>query len=121
MTKRLYSFIVLASVLFVSCGTSKQAFNPDLKYSRTTLQGDFRLFRNILEEMHPSLYWYTPKDSMDHYFDKGYASIKDSMTEPQFRTLLSYVIAKVDCGHTSIRNSKAYSQYLDTAKLPQFP
>jgi hypothetical protein len=121
MTKRLYSFIVLASVLFVSCGTSKQAFNPDRKYSRTTLQGDYRLFRNILEEMHPSLYWYTPKDSMDYYFDKGYASIKDSMTEPQFRTLLSYVIAKVDCGHTSIRNSKAYSQYLDTAKLPQFP
>jgi hypothetical protein len=58
---------------------------------------------------------------MNFYFDKGYAAITDSMTEPQFRTLLSYVIAKVDCGHTSVRSSTAYSHYLDTAKLPQFP
>src|SRR5262249_100784 len=28
---------------------------------------------------------------------------------------------QVDCGHTSIRYSKAYSHYLDTAKLRQFP
>ena len=121
MKKRLYHFILCASVLFASCGTSRQAFNPYRKYSPAVLQGDYRLFREMLEEMHPSLYWYTPKDSMDFYFNKGYAAINDSMTEPQFRTLLSYVIAKVDCGHTSIRNSKEYSHYLDTAKLSQFP
>ncbi|GGB10915.1 peptidase S41 [Puia dinghuensis] len=79
------------------------------------------VFRHLLESWHPSLYWYTPRDSMSAYFDEGYAAIRDSMTEPQFRTILSYVIAKVDCGHTSIRASKAYAHYLDTAKLPQFP
>jgi hypothetical protein len=79
------------------------------------------VFRHLLEAWHPSLYWYTPRDSMSAYFDEGYAAIRDSMTEPQFRTILSYVIAKVDCGHTSVRASKAYARYLDTARLPQFP
>jgi len=112
---------VLLSVLIVSCGTSKKAFDPGRKYAPEVLQHDYMLFRHILEDLHPSLYWYTPRDSMNYYFDKGYAAIRDSMTEPQFRTVLSYVIAKVDCGHTSVRSSKAYYNYADTAKMPQFP
>jgi len=121
MKRRLYFFLLCLSVFIVSCGTTKQAFHPDRKYAPAVLQNDYQLFRHILEEMHPSLYWYTSRDSMNFYFDRGYAAITDSMTEPQFRTLLSYVIAKVDCGHTSVRASKAYGHYLDTAKLAQFP
>jgi hypothetical protein len=113
-----YSFFL--SLLFPACRTEK-GFRPDRKYPVAKLQRDYRVFRNVLEAWHPSLYWYTPKDSMDRYFDQGYAAITDSMTEPQFRTILSHVIAQVDCGHTSIRSSKAYAHYLDTAKLPQFP
>ncbi|MCG7859071.1 peptidase S41, partial [Flavihumibacter sediminis] len=78
-------------------------------------------FRSVLEESHPSLYWYTPKDSMDYYFDWGYRQLTDSMTEPQFRSVLSYVIAKVKCGHTSTRYSRKFLRFLDTARLPQFP
>jgi hypothetical protein len=58
---------------------------------------------------------------MNDYFDRGYAELKDSMTEPQFRKILSFVIAKVRCGHTSVGASKNYAAYLDTAKLRQFP
>ncbi|HVU57718.1 MAG TPA: S41 family peptidase [Puia sp.] len=120
--KGLYLFwIIFLSVLVVSCGTSKKAFDPGRKYSPEVLRHDYMLFRHILEDLHPSLYWYTPRDSMNYFFDKGYAAITDSMTEPQFRTVLSYVIAKVDCGHTSVRSSKAYYDFADTAKLPQFP
>lgn len=80
------------------------------------------MFRNILEESHPSLYWYTPKDSMDYYFDQGYARLTDSMTEPEFRTLLAYVISKVNCGHTTTRYSKKYTRYLDTLRgIRSFP
>lgn len=121
MQKRLYHLILCLSVIAASCGTTKQVFNPERKYAPAVLRGDYQLFRHILEDLHPSLYWYTSKDSMNFYFDKGLAGITDSMTEPQFRTLLSYVIAKVDCGHTSVRSSKAYNHFQDTAKLPQFP
>lgn len=104
-----------------SCSASHKSFNPDRTFSKIQLQEDYRMFRNILEDGHPSLYWYTSKDTLDACFDQGYAAIKDSMTEPEFRTLLSYVIAKVHCGHTSVKFSKAYSKYQDTARVAQFP
>ena len=103
------------------CGSIKSGFNPNTAYSKEKLQEDYTMFRNILEDAHPSLYWYTSKDSLDYYFEEGYRHIRDSMTEPQFRTLLSYTIAKVDCGHTSVRFSKKYAKYIDTARQPQFP
>lgn len=121
MKKRLYLLCFTLSLIIMSCGTTRRSFNPDRKYAPAVLQSDYLLFRNILEKLHPSLYWYMPKDSMNYFFDQGYAALKDSMTEPQFRTVLSYVITRVGCGHTSVRNSKAYSNYIDTARLPQFP
>ena len=96
------------------------AFRPDRKYAPEDLQKDYGVFRHVLESWHPSLYWYTSPDSMNYFFDEGSAALKDSMTEPQFRKVLSYVIAKVRCGHTSVSASQAYSRYLDTAKLQQF-
>jgi C-terminal processing protease CtpA/Prc len=66
------------------------------------------------------LYWYTSKDSMDQYFNWGKQKIKDSLTEPQFKNILSYVLAKIDCGHTTARLSKKYSKYLDTLKSERF-
>lgn len=111
----------IAGLLIASCSSSRKAFNPDRKFAREKLQSDFSLFRNILEENHPSLYWFTPKDSMDQYFDNGYRQITDSMTEPEFRNLLSVITSKVRCGHTSMRYSKKYTAWLDTARIRMFP
>jgi hypothetical protein len=122
MKKPLSFFAFLIAVLFlVSCGASEKGFRPDHKYAPEDLKKDYGIFRHTLEAWHPSLYWYTSRDSMNYFFDKGYAAITDSMTEPQFRTVLSYVIAQVNCGHTSIRASRPFSHYLDTARLRQFP
>src|SRR5258707_9226602 len=119
---RCYLFFGLLPAFFLfACKTSQKGFRPNRRYSREVMRKDYMVFRHLLEAWHPSLYWYTSKDSMSAYFDEGYAAIQDSMTEPQFRRVLSYVIAKVDCGHTSVRASKAYVHYLDTARLPQFP
>jgi hypothetical protein len=121
MMRKTASYLFSAFILFCSCTASKDAFDPDRKYSPGQLREDYQVFRNVLEESHPSLYWYTPKPSMDQYFEQGFQDIRDSMTESQFRVLLSYVIAKIDCGHTSVKYSKKYSKYLDTAKLKTFP
>jgi hypothetical protein len=116
----LYFFLIPCSFC-LSCKTTKQTFDPNKKYPPEKLKQDYSLFRSILEESHPGLYWYTPKDSMDHFFDNGYAELSDSMTEPQFRNILAYVITKIDCGHTSVRYSKDYTKYLDTANISLFP
>lgn len=108
-------------LLLTSCAASRQAFDPDHKYLKASLQRDYTLFRKMLEQQHPSLYWYIPKDSLDQYFDAAYLRIRDSMTEPQFRTLLSYVVSKINCGHTTIRASKKWARYLDTGRAAYFP
>ena len=108
-------------IFIFSCASSKNSFNPNTKYTPAQLQHDYSLFRNVLEELHPSLYWFTPKDSMDYFFDWGYAQLRDSMNERDFRTLLNYITSKIKCGHTTTRYSKKYTKYLDTAKLKLFP
>ncbi|WP_315819098.1 hypothetical protein [Paraflavitalea speifideaquila] len=115
------SIVVLAAIFSIGCASSRKPFNPDKKYTSAQLQRDYRLFRSILEESHPSLYWFTPKDSMDYYFERGYRSITDSMSEPQFKNVLAYVTSKIRCGHTTVKFSESYSDYLDTVRLPVFP
>jgi hypothetical protein len=112
-----FSFVLL---LF-SCATSKN-YDPQKKYAPQQLQQDYTLLRHILEDKHPSLYWYTPKDSMDMYFDAYYAAIKDSMTEQQFGwKIIAPLTNKIHCGHTSFGRSKAYSNWAIGKKFPSFP
>ena len=121
MRKALWMFVVMAAIVFQSCGIGKSSFNPNKKYSLQQVQKDYSLFQNILEEYHPGLYWYTSKDSMNHFFQWGNEQLHDSMTEPEFKKVISYVTAKMDCGHTTVRSSKRYSNYLDTVRSRSFP
>jgi len=113
-------WIVLASLAFFSCTVSRTSI-VNKKYPAKKLKQDYKLFQGALEESHPGLYWFTPKTEIDKVFANGYADIKDSMTERQFRTLLLKVITPIRCGHTSVSYSRRYSRYLDTAGLKLFP
>lgn len=113
------SLLYVLVLCFCSCAVSKN-YNPNRKFGREQIQKDYQIFRATLEEAHPSLYWYTRKDSMDFYFDKGEKMLRDSMTETAFRTVLAYVIAQIKCGHTSVRPSKQMSKYLE-GKVSPFP
>jgi C-terminal processing protease CtpA/Prc len=107
-------------IILTGCSSFKSSFDPDKKYSSQQLGKDYTIFQNVLEESHPGLYWYTSKDTMDHYFEWGKQQIKDPLTEPEFKQVLSYVLAKMNCGHTTIRPSKKYAKYLDTLKDEKF-
>jgi len=116
---RLIAGIVIIMVI-IGCSTAKSSFDARKKYSPQQLEKDYTIFENILEENHPGLYWYTSKDSMDYYFNWGRQQIRDSLSEPQFKNVLSYVLAKIDCGHTTARLSKSYNKYLDTLNNEKF-
>lgn len=109
--------LLFAGGLFAGCGTNSHSFSPFKKYSPEQLQKDYTVYQYTLEEAHPGLYWYTSKDSMNQYFRWGREQLKDSMTEAEFRKVLAYVTSKIGCGHTSVRASKAYNRYLDTARI----
>ena len=115
-------FIVfIFSLGLVSCSVSKN-YSADKKYPKEILQEDYSLLRNILEKKHPSLYWYTSKDSMDYYFDEGYKNISDSMTELQFGwKILAPLTNKIHCGHTSFTMSKGWNRFIRNKRIPSFP
>lgn len=117
--RRLFYLFLLP--LFFSCSVSRN-YNPNKKYSIAELQQDYSLLRNILEKKHPSLYWYTSKDSMDYYFNEGYHAIQDSMTELQFGwKILAPITATIHCGHTSFRMSKGWNHFIKNRIIPSFP
>lgn len=114
-------FFLFSLPLFFSCSVSKN-YNPDKKYSREALQQDYTSLRNILQKKHPALNWYTPKDSMDYYFERGYNAITDSMTELQFGwQILAPLTANIHCGHTSFSMSKGWEHFIKNKTIPSFP
>jgi hypothetical protein len=116
-----YFIILIFCLSIISCSVSKN-YNADKKYSKEVLQEDYSLLRNILEKKHPSLYWYTSKDSMDHYFDQGYKNISDSMTELQFGwKILAPLTRQIHCGHTSFTMSKGWVKFIRNKRIPSFP
>lgn len=108
---------LLAVLLLTSCRPTRSAFDPGRKYAPEQLRRDYQVYRTLLETRHPGLYWYTPKEEMDRQFDAGAAQLTDSLTELQFRKILIKVTANINCGHTTIRSSKAWNRYGDTARL----
>ncbi|MBO9620448.1 MAG: peptidase S41 [Niabella sp.] len=113
---------LLLLFILAGCSAGKKNYSPDKKFGPKQLQADFDLYRKIMETRHPGLYWYTSKPAMDKAFAEGRAKLNDSLTETAFRNILSLVNTRIGCGHTSIRSSKAYEQYIDSLKNPpRFP
>ena len=113
--------------VFISC-SRKTSFlasgDPEFsrKYPPESLQKDFDALRGVLEKFHPSLYWYTPRDSMNMIFDLYRSAIRDSMTQQQFGfSVIAPVTTAIRCGHTSFSFSKKYNREMRGVRLPSFP
>lgn len=120
--KKIFFFLVSVTCLCISCNVIKRnSFSPSKNYSSSELTEDFTVLREVLQANHPSLYWYSTKDSVDAYFSSTSASLKDSLTEQQFRNKVAWTISKIHCGHTTVRASKSFSDYYTKHKFPQFP
>ncbi len=121
MQQRLVRIIALACV-FTACTSSKiRHYQFNQKTAAPQLQQDVVLLKKILEANHPSLYWYTPKDTLDAAFNAAINSITDSLTEVTFRNNVASVISQVKCGHTAVRFSKNYSKVIEQHRYPCFP
>lgn len=118
---RILFFMAVVGSGLLSCVATKP-YSPATKLPQDLLRKDYSVLRNILEKKHPSIYWYTPRDSMDIYFDAYYRAIPDSMTAQQFAwQILAPLVDKIHCGHTSVGSSKAYRKWAVGKRLPSFP
>lgn len=125
---RLIGFVLVSFWCFLAaCGSSKNIYldskqlDAQQKISPDKLREDFVLLKKILEANHPGLYWYTPKDSIDWYFNTAINGLSDSLTEFRFRNKIAWALSNIRCGHTSVRFSKSYSKKLKHIKIAQFP
>jgi len=82
---------------------------------------DLQSLHTILEKNHPSIYWYTTKDSMDFYFSSALASVKDSMTAWNFKNVVATYLANIKCGHTSVHFSPKLTKQYANYRFPEFP
>jgi hypothetical protein len=99
-------FLIFSIIILAGCVAGKK--HAPQKYPAKQLYADFDLFRQIMQESHPGLTWYTPGDSIDMYFNRSRNMIRDSMSAPEFRLVLSYAISSIRCGHTAARLPKNY-------------
>lgn len=99
-------------LFFNSVNVFSQSSDPNLQenplYSPADLKSDFLLFRQVLEEVHPGLYWYSAKERMNYLFDSTYTYLNKPMTEVEFYKLLANISAQIHCGHTLVDPSYVY-------------
>jgi hypothetical protein len=115
-------FLLAAAVVSLAAAVVRADLPaPPRRYSVDELRADLALARHALEELHPSLAWYTPEAELDRAFDSAAEAIRQPMTEDQFFELLQPIVVLVRCGHTYLSHSDAFEAWRDrqpTSFLP---
>lgn len=113
-----HPFLLVCFLLLFSCAGT---YNPALKIAPGKLQQDFDMVWETYQQVHPSYDWYAPQSLINQRFAAAREAIKDSMTEPEFRLQLAYAVSGINCGHTSVRSSKAFTRHNKNFRGPVFP
>jgi uncharacterized protein (TIGR03435 family) len=79
-------------------------------FTPAQLRRDLQVLREALEEGHPGIYRYTPKTELDRAFDGAATQLDRSMTALEFYRVLAPVVARIKCGHTSLRPARGIQQ-----------
>jgi hypothetical protein len=87
------------------------------RYPPRQLQEDALIFSNVMMAMHPSIGLYEKREYYRQVFDSLIRSLRDSLTQRDFRIRLKLVADELHCGHTEVLYSNDY--YKAAAKLKQ--
>jgi len=98
-----FSILLLAMLpCFICKGQDTLKSNANKHFPVNQLKSDFVFFRTIMENAHPSLYRYFPKDSIDHYFNAGFEKLDHPLTANEYWQVLQNIVAKAGSGHTTV-------------------
>lgn len=113
MNKSIKTF--LAAVGFVSFFACSQSAAPkdigsaEPVLSIEQLNEDFKIFETTLREIHPGLYTFIAKDSLDEVFSAAREKLSREMTKPEFFRILSGLISSIYDEHTGVDFSYKYA------------
>lgn len=77
-------------------------------FRKAELQADFKKIQYYIESIHPKLY--SDKEALNRLFTENYEKITEGMTEWEFYRLLTPIVSKTNCGHTSIDHSSSFAE-----------
>lgn len=72
------------------------------------LKEDFIVLRTTLEEIHPGLYLFMQRDSVNYYFAQAESKLNKEMTKDDFLRIINPVIVKLYDEHTNINVTYKY-------------
>lgn len=88
------------------------------QFSAEQLKNDFDIFSTSLQQVHPSVYRFITKDSLQQIFQQSRQQITEPQTELAFHTLLRQTIRHIRCGHTTAKPSADwYNAQIKSPKL----
>src|SRR5665213_1025696 len=109
-------FIIVGTITQPSFGQTNN-YQPQ-KIAPSLLRNDFLLLRDTMQKLHPGIYRYQSKATIDHIFDSTFSTIRDSMTVPEFYAKTSFIIASIGDGHTNCKLSDAVmNDYYSNTKV----
>jgi predicted O-methyltransferase YrrM len=82
------------------------------------LQADFQQMQELMKKGHNILYKFTDKAAFDLFVDTQYAKIDRPMSLAEFYRIISPVLAKIGCGHSSIWLPKDYWKNTSVKLMP---
>jgi Peptidase family S41 len=115
--KFLLVFLFGVSLFFISCKERNQKDPMNIQLSETSAKKDFGLFRNLLQEAHPSLTLYKSKKNIDFLFDSINTTFSGSITLRDFYTRLYFLCNEIGCSHTDVFLPSAIYDTLRNRKL----
>lgn len=98
---RVVFFSFLFGLLISGCKEKTSSF-LDAELPVKELKEDFTYFRMILESVHPGLYQYQGKASVDRQFDSVYNLLRNNDNALHFYNRLVPLVNNIHCGHTSL-------------------
>jgi len=113
----------LLAVGSLSAAKNKKSLPPPSlqeTFSPSQLKEDLKVLREALEEGHPGLYLYTPKEDFDRHFERADEALDRAMTLREFYLEVTPLVEKVYCGHTYFDLPQKLLNFL-LKDAPQFP
>jgi hypothetical protein len=102
-------FVILLSL---NLGTFGQQKKQEQLFDQADLVEDYNFLLETLEETHPNLYAYIPKDEFIQKTNEFRASINKSMSKADFYKILLKTIALIKQGHTMVFGDGGYREFL---------
>ena len=82
------------------------------------LQADFRQMQGLMEKGHSILYKFTDKPAFDQFVEAQFVKIDKPMSLAEFYRIVSSVLAKIGCGHSSLWLPKGYWKNASAKLMP---